>query len=125
MSDFDVRPFVASSSVALVERLVARVPALRPVRDEHVADNGMLLPHVCFGDVTRWVVADFEGGGEGWREVLAFLEDAYPSEGYDAQAVIEQSLIENLPYPGQEGYGIERHLGPRLRAIYDEQRPGL
>jgi hypothetical protein len=127
--NFDPEKDVPTSSVRLVERLVARVPELRPSYDEHVADNDFVLPHVYFGDVTRWVVADFEVTGErpdatgGWRDVVAFLEEEYDHSDDDAQAVIEQSFIENLPYPGEPGYGIERHLGARLTAIYRSQRP--
>lgn len=126
---FDPQKDVPTSSVRLVERLVARVPELRPSYDEHVADYDVVLPHVYFGDVTRWVVADFEATRErpdatgGWRDVVEFLDEEYPVSDDDAQAVIEQSFVENLPYPGEPGYGIERHLGPELTAIYRSQRP--
>lgn len=126
--NFDPAKDVASSAVRLVERLVARVPELRPSYDEHVADYDFVLPHVFFGDVTRWTVADYEADETraegGWRDVLAFLEDEYEGSSYDAQAVIEQSFVENLPYDGEPGYGIEQHLGPKLAAIYRSQRSG-
>lgn len=128
-ANYDPADFVSSSEVRLVERLVAHVPELRPSYDEHVADNGVVLGHVYFGDVTRFVVADYEAARERadssgpWRAVLTFLEEEYPHSDDDAKAVIEQSFIENLPYAGEPGYGVERHLGPNLRAIYDQQRP--
>jgi hypothetical protein len=35
--------------------LVAEVPELRPLLDEHVADTDEILPYVVFeGDFTRW-----------------------------------------------------------------------
>ena len=37
--------------------LVARHAGLVPVLNEHLADNGELLPHVLFGDVTRYALA--------------------------------------------------------------------
>lgn len=130
-ANYDPAQFVSSSEVRLVERLVARVPGLRQSYDEHVADNDVLMPHVYFGDVTRWVVADFEATRDrpdatgGWRDVIEFLEEEYPASDDDAKAVIEQSFVENLPYPGEPGYGIERHLGPELASIYrDERSPG-
>ncbi|MBO0826670.1 MAG: hypothetical protein J2P24_02700 [Streptosporangiales bacterium] len=128
-ANYDPAQFVSSSEVRLVERLVARVPGLRQSYDEHVADNDILLPHVYFGDVTRWVVADFEetrdrpDATSGWRDVVEFLEEEYPTSDDDAKAVIQQSFIENLPYADEPGYGIERYLGQNLRAIYDRYRP--
>lgn len=127
--NFDPDRDVPTSSVRLVERLVARVPELRPSYDEHVADYDFVLPHVYFGDVTRWTVADYEAGADresgGWRDVVAFLEEEYDHSDYDAQAVIEQSFVENLPHQGEPGHGIEQHLGPKLVAVYRSQRPSV
>lgn len=124
--NFDPEKDVPTSSVRLVERLVARVPELRPSYDEHVADYDLVLPHVYFGDVTRWTVGDYEADSDresgGWRDVVAFLEEEYDQSDYDAQAVIEQSFVENLPHPGESADGIVGQLGPRLKAIYDDQR---
>lgn len=124
--NFDPEKDVSSSSRRLVERLLARVPDLRPAYDEHIADYDVSLPHLFFADVTRWTVADFEANGDrtsgGWRDVVAFLEEEYDHSDYDAQAVIEQSFVENLPHPGQPAEGIVQRLGPRLKAIYDQQR---
>jgi len=41
---------------SLIERLLASVPDLRGVYDEHISDNDELLPHVFFGDVTRFAI---------------------------------------------------------------------
>ncbi|MBO0826667.1 MAG: hypothetical protein J2P24_02685 [Streptosporangiales bacterium] len=125
--NFDPVKDVPSSSRRLVDRLVARVPELRPAYDEHIADYDVSLPHLFFADVTRWTVADYEANGDrtsgGWRDVVAFLEEEYEHSDDEAQAVIEQSFIENLPYPDEPGHGIEQHLGPQLAAIYRDQRP--
>ena len=115
--------YVPDSSTELVQRLVDRVPVLRPAYEEHLADYDLVLPHVFFGDVTRWAVASYIAGDNGWRTLVAFLEEEYADADYDAQAVIEQSFVENLPYPHEEGYGIEREFGPRLTEMYRQQRP--
>jgi hypothetical protein len=124
--NFDPAKDVPTSSTRLVERLVARMPELRPSYEERVADYDFVLPHVYFGDVTRWTVADYEADGDresgSWRDVVGFLEEEYDHSDYDAQAVIEQSFTENLPHPGQSADGIVQGLGPRLRAICDQQR---
>ena len=40
---------------SLISTLVLEIPELRPMLDGHLRDNdGELLPHVFFGDVTRW-----------------------------------------------------------------------
>ena len=45
------------TSPEFVSWLVARHPGLVPVLDEHLADNDELLPHMLFGDVTRYALA--------------------------------------------------------------------
>ena len=42
------------TALEFVAWLVARHPGLAPLLDECLRDNGELLPHVLFGDVTRY-----------------------------------------------------------------------
>lgn len=122
-ANIDPARWRGESESLFVLRLVDRVPALRPLLDEHIADYDIVLAHLFFGDVTRWVVASYGAGGDQWRGVVDFLEQEYRDCDDDVQAVIEQSFVENLPYPHEPGYGIEGRLGPRLSQLYHEQRP--
>lgn len=103
----DAEKLVPPSERRLVERLVTRAPELRPSLDEHIADNDTVLPHVYFGDLTRWTIVDYQAHSEresgGWRDVVAFLEDEYDDAGFPAQAVIEQSFLRTFPIRDNRG----------------------
>jgi hypothetical protein len=98
----------------LFRDLIAVAPELDAVRREHLADNGELLPHVLFADVTRWLV---ERGPV--PEVLAVLEQHMSAGDADVQNVIAVSFLENLfgDEPGERA--IQAALGPRLKAEFD------
>jgi hypothetical protein len=109
-----------------VDDLVAAFPGLRPAFDEHLSDNfGEVLPHVFFGDLTRYVLARYRAArsepesqrsqaqGE-VRALLNELEDAYTSRGDEVQELIAVSFLENLPRPGDDGAEIGEWLGPAM-----------
>lgn len=106
------------SPKALVDRVVAVAPALLPVLGEHLADNRELLPHVFFGDVTRFVVSGFSDHSErraDAEKVLALLEEAIGSPDEDVQNLVSVSFCENLL--GEKPLeAIRAAMGPRLRA---------
>jgi len=88
-----------SETAAYVERVVAAVPELQPVLQEHLDDNlGELLPHVLFGDVTRWAQAEAEAdaGSEPLQRLLTQLEDGLANGGPDVQGLIVASFVENV-----------------------------
>ena len=111
---------------SFIDYLVARFPILEPLLHEHLADNfGEVLPHVFFGDLTRYVVAEFlrgEGGNAGesptLRQILDALEEAF-ARGDEVSELIAVSFLENLPRRGESGAGILVLLGPGLRSQLD------
>jgi hypothetical protein len=106
------------SPKALVDRVVAVVPALLGLLGKHRADNDELLPHVFFGDVTRFVVSGFADHPEHREDaegILALLEEAIGSPAEDVQNVASASFCENLI--GEKPLeAIRAAMGPRLRA---------
>lgn len=42
--------------VRFINNLLSQVPDLQPTYEEHLRDEGELLPHLFLGDVTRFVV---------------------------------------------------------------------
>ena len=108
-----------------VRSLVRRFPDLEPLLEEHVADNfGELLPHVFFGDLTRWVLSlleptagpeRFERGSQ-LRGILSALEMAYASGDDELEELISVSFLEHLPRPGEHHSEIRSMLGARLSA---------
>ena len=98
----------------LIQDLIAASPELDAVRREHLADNDELLPHVLFGDVTRWLV---EGGPV--PEVLAVLEHHVGAGDAAVQNVIAVSFLENLFGDDPDERAVQAALGPCLKAEFD------
>ena len=112
-----------AANINFVQELVSHFPRLQPLLSEHAADNfGEILPHVFFGDITRYVMAvvlAIESGkasDEDRRElvdILKFLESSY-STREDIQELISVSFLELLPRPEEKGARIRDILGPEL-----------
>lgn len=114
-------------TIDLIEQLVAKYARLKPTLDEHVSDNfGEVLPHLFFGDLTRYVVSlllDIESGvgpkhseAEELRALLNDLEHAYATGDEEIQELISVSFLENLPRPGEDASRVRAWLGPELAA---------
>lgn len=108
-----------SASEALVARLITEVSALKPLYDENLADYDELLPHVLFGDITRFVMDGFAARRGRTREqaerILAVLEDAAGSENADVLNLISVSFLENLDSAADGYEQLRSSMGPRLR----------
>jgi len=120
---------MSRKTIEFVERLVASFDALKPLYDEHKADNlGEVLPHVLMGDVTRFAIRKCEETRAEnasrrsdaellVKNLLAFLEDAYSREGGEVGELISVSFLELLPRPDEgSASGIRQWVGPRMRA---------
>jgi hypothetical protein len=81
----------------LVTALVEAVPALGPVVEEHIESYGELLPHVLFGDLTRFVLAAAAKGDEtNVRTILDLLDTGMVSGDPDLVNLISASFVENV-----------------------------
>jgi hypothetical protein len=89
---------VAALTVAeVLDELLVALPEFRPTFDEHLADYGV-LPHVLFGDLTRFVLAAHERGDTNVEErSLAFLDRALLEGDKDVQNLVAGSFVENVP----------------------------
>jgi len=73
------------------------VPEFGPVIDEHIAFNDELLPHVLFGDLTRFVlVAHDQGNEELVRRCLVFLDEALREGDAMLENLVAVSFVENV-----------------------------
>ena len=107
----------------VVHRLVAVVPEFQPVLSRHLKSNrNELLPHVLFGDLTRWVIELYREstGSRAKAEVLsrtiAFLEREFADpSNVPAQNLIAVSFLENLHQAGPDYAAIREVLGPHLK----------
>ncbi|GLW96465.1 hypothetical protein [Microtetraspora sp. NBRC 16547] len=81
----------------VVDRFVQEVPEFTPVWQEHVADNGEVLQHVLFWDVTMFVLDAHERGN---RKIvdrcLDFLERALQSTDVHVRNLVGTSFVENV-----------------------------
>ncbi|MEU5658086.1 hypothetical protein ABZ802_21090 [Streptomyces sp. NPDC047737] len=116
-----------TADVQLVKDLVSRIPEFEDLYESHVFDeNGTVLPHVFFWDVTQETVQSYLGAdadAPDWRRTLTFLE-AQSARGVPGiDEVIDTSFLEYLPFPGEPGHAIVEELGPVLAAKFTRVRP--
>ena len=113
---------MSTRTVAFVQSLADRFPGLGAILDEHVKDFDEILPHLFFGDLTRYVVNLFIAGRDTdgkpteleLREILSHLEKAYASGDDELQELISVSFLEHLPRDGEDGSKIRGIVGPSL-----------
>ena len=81
-----------SATQTLCEQLAREFPGIGALLEEHLADNGELLPHVFFGDLTRYVIA----GNRDQAAVVQSLEDTMSSGVASIEELIGVSFVENI-----------------------------
>jgi len=101
-----------------IVQLVEYVPQLKELLDEHLKDNGELLPHYFFGDLTRYAVEQVKKGAtkayEPLARLLIFLEDGLKSGNADVKNLILASFVENLADEPEAREQIKKMAGPNL-----------
>jgi hypothetical protein len=104
------------TTAAFVDWLAGRYPGIENLRSEHLADNDdELLPHVLFGDVTRYAstLARSDPDDKILNDLLADLDSALDANQDDEVAnLIWVSFVENAQ--GVSG-DDEQALRDRLR----------
>lgn len=118
----------AAKTVAFVERLVARFPALAEDYECHIANNGETLAYVFTGmelmdAVVGAYLDDEEYQDLDWAAVLDYLDGEYATAGPEARSVLVTSFVLDLPFSHQPGYGLVAHLGPQLAQAFAKHRP--
>ncbi len=109
-------PELTKSSV--VPALIEAAPELQTVLGEHLEDmGGEVLPHLLFGDLTRFVAeAHGQGSDEVVHRILDFLETAIQhGDGY-VRNLVAVSFIENIGVWESEMASLVAALPPALRA---------
>ena len=116
-------------TTAFVKSMAARFPSVAALHADHLQHNfGETLPHVLFGDLTRFIVDavsdDHDGASPQFREVnelLAFLENAFANSDQSNRSdgitnLIAVSFLEYLMFPNNAGEAAVRELlGPALK----------
>lgn len=106
------------TSKELVFELVSRVPELKPLYDEHISDFDELLPHLFFGDVTRYVAQhlriDDSHSLSSVVKALNVLEEGMVIGDDKAQELISVSFLENLVNHDDVLVKAQELMGPNL-----------
>jgi hypothetical protein len=98
------------------QRLVEEAPELKPLLDEHLADQeGELLPYLLMGDVAQWLHAHSGSDAGRVSELLAWLDLQFTNGDFDIRNLIDVGIVEMLPAL-PEGATVLDLLGPELRA---------
>lgn len=114
-----------NGAITLVKAMVDRFESLAPLLKEHIADNmGQILPHVFFGDLTRYILALVAAVSSGagleprceLRDILDFLEKSYAIGDLEIKELVCVSFLENLPRSGEAGSEVRSMLGAALSA---------
>jgi hypothetical protein len=105
------------------EQLAAAVPSFAAAVEEHQRDYGEVLPHLLFGDLTRFVLqASERGDTETVDRSLLFLSKAIQSSDMRVENLVAVSFVENVgPRDPSVAAFIESWPAP-LRAEAPRQR---
>ena len=102
----------------LVAELLEHVPELKCVYDEHINDYEELLPHVFFGDATRYVVQQAKDGflasDQPVSRILRLFEVAMAGSE-DVQELVSVSFLENLVGNEEVIRELASMMGPALK----------
>jgi len=98
----------------LVDTLVRASPEIEALRTEHLGDHGELLPHVFFGDLTRWLA-----NNPAESRILALLGQALSDGDAATRDLIYASFLENIE-PGDEYAALREALRPHLPQLWED-----
>lgn len=109
------------AGTALVEQLVDEFPPLRSLLDDHLAESGMVLPHLFLGRVASWAEQlEAEGESSELRRLLDWFESRLERASQDERNLIDLGFVENLPPVSDSGTpSIARHLPSELKRSYE------
>ncbi len=115
---------MSKSTNAFVLGLIKIVTNLNRLYDEHIDDYDKLLPHVFFGDLTRYIVELYESildcspAKMRWDElntILAYLENGISGDNDEIQELIVVSFLENLDTTDSKLGELIEKFGPHLK----------
>jgi hypothetical protein len=113
--------------------LIQKIPEFKTVFDQHLKEqHGELLPHVLFGDYTRFVVKQYYDSKSDQRaenvliKCMDFVESLLQTEDPELRELVGASFVENLYEPEEEYYKpIRERLGPKtieLLNVFERNR---
>ena len=99
-------------------QLLKHVPELQRTYDEHLQDNEELLPHVLFGEVSRYVVQQVRANENALTapvsRILDCLEQGVASGDEQVRNLVSASFVENLAEYDDVLARLKALMGPNL-----------
>jgi len=112
-----------SMKSSLIATLVDAAPELKPLLSEHIQNNDDLLPHVFFGDLTRFVQTEVERENFGpVKRILDVLEDAAKSTDPAVRDLLGASFLENIELDSRGWQEMLRLAGPAMKVVLARER---
>ena len=98
--------------------VVDEIPEFRAMQEKHLRDNDEVLPHVLFGDLSRFAVAAHKRGDTRLVErVIGLMERLLRDGDAATRELVGVSFVENIgPEDVEEGFFAL--YGPLLRADF-------
>jgi hypothetical protein len=101
-----------------ISQLLDRIPELNSAYEEHIRDNGELLPHVFLGGVTRFVVREMRSQeaspSKPVQRIIEFFEQCMASGDEQVIELISVSFLENLLGEDDVLPNLKKLMGPNL-----------
>ncbi|MDC0358635.1 hypothetical protein OAO01_07450 [Oligoflexia bacterium] len=118
---------MSDSTKTFVLDLIKLVDDLQRLYEEHIESYDELLPHVFFGDLTRYVVSSFESiigdqyNGQEWKDldnILKHIENGVSGDDKEIQGLIVVSFLENLDLANRNLKILTERFGPNLKKVF-------
>jgi hypothetical protein len=112
---------VPRNSFEAMAQFIENVPFARPVYEQHLRDNGEVLPHVLMADFRRMFVNLVEAGNDDdVKRFLQAIETLASSPADSIRNVVDVSFIEDLVLGDRGEVGalnaVREKLGPATAA---------
>lgn len=109
-----------NNQINLIQKVTSKFPFLECVLQEHIRAYDEIIPHVFFGELTRFIVnmaktSKLTGNFNNLDNILKYLEEVYKSKEQDLRNLIEVSFIENLDINDQSYKIIFEHTGGLIK----------
>jgi transcriptional regulator of NAD metabolism len=102
---------------AFIRELALTAPELQRILDTHISDYNVVLPHVLFGDISRFVISEARRI-ETRSTIIPLLNKIEKglTEGSEGiRELIQVSFVENLIGETKAIQSMENFMGPNLK----------
>lgn len=110
---------VRSNSAAVIEAWAARGEIVEALLDQHLDENGAVLPTLFMSEVARWVVAHGATQPETAQAIFEELENITTRQDLDLENLIDVGFLQFLRGDEPNEVATQMSLSPWLWAKFD------